>query len=169
MALADGASRVAGGEGNDIIVGVGWGLLDAVHGWESEGLLDDFRVSLDAISDGTYDTSIFGQTLDGGAGDDILASGFGHDLMVGGDGSDAYVVYLNSGSDTIDARGTGGGEDTLRLCVGQGVSEGTDWSAINLCVDIDLFGTPTLSFLSSGGGNLGPPVCRGGCRAGNRS
>jgi len=87
-----------------------------------EAAAGDDRVRIDE-SNGTF--SDIPLTIDGGAGDDVLAGGSAAELLLGGDGNDS--IDGNRGNDVSF---TGGGDDTFVWDPGDGsdVVEGQDGS-----------------------------------------
>ena len=67
---------------------------------------------------GAQTKMVFGDVLDGGAGDDVLVGGSGSDILLGGDGEDMMIGGL--GDDWLSG---GSGADTFIWAAG---SEGTD-------------------------------------------
>ncbi|MBL4816274.1 MAG: calcium-binding protein [Shewanella sp.] len=71
-----------------------------------------------AYEGGAQSKLVFGDVLDGGAGDDVLLGGSGSDILLGGDGKDMLIGGL--GDDLLSG---GSGADTFVWTAG---SEGTD-------------------------------------------
>ncbi len=95
------AAHLAGGAGNDILVGGGLGdhlrgMLgkDNLSGGDGNDLLDGAQAP-DVLSGGAGDDRIFGghgmDVLDGGFGVDILTGGKGWDALTGGEGVDSFI------------------------------------------------------------------------------
>jgi hypothetical protein len=94
-----GGDEVYGNQGNDLIKG-GAGA-DTLFGGQNGGAPTADVNGLMRMQDGT-------ETLDGGAGDDLVYGNFGADIVNGGPGDD--VLFGGQGSDTLTG---GAGDDTL--------------------------------------------------------
>ena len=110
----DGDDSLDGGAGDDVIIGDGQGDLqsvieDAVNAetfrdfliLKSPEELESYMSKFETQNDGK-------DTLDGGAGDDLLFGMGGDDILRGGDGND--LLFGGSGNDYLDG---GAGEDTI--------------------------------------------------------
>ena len=110
----DGDDRLDGGAGDDVIIGDGQGDLQSVI--EDVVNAETFRDFLILKSPeelesymSKFETQNDGKdTLDGGAGDDLLFGMGGDDILRGGDGND--LLFGGSGNDYLDG---GAGEDTI--------------------------------------------------------
>ncbi|WP_073524392.1 retention module-containing protein [Pseudomonas fluorescens] len=136
-ATLPGADTINGGDGNDILFGdlvsfsgingEGYNALQAfvaqktgvavsavtasnVHQYVTEHYLDfgasGAKDAGDSLLGGAGDDILFGQggndTLDGGKGNDILLGGTGNDILIGGSGSDTFVWKAGDiGNDVI--------------------------------------------------------------------
>ncbi|MEM9061105.1 MAG: Hint domain-containing protein [Pseudomonadota bacterium] len=89
--------------------------VDAVRFEEIEPTADDDSMDAGAGDDLVY-AAEGNDTVDGGAGNDTIIAGTGNDSAAGGDGSD--VIYGGEGNDTLS---TGIGNDTLFGGVGDDV------------------------------------------------
>jgi Ca2+-binding RTX toxin-like protein len=83
----DGDDLLSGDEGNDYLQG-GFGA-DTLQGGDGDDRLDGTFAVGDALF-GPYDEDA-GDTLDGGAGDDLIVVG-AHDIATGGEGADTFVT-----------------------------------------------------------------------------
>jgi len=146
-ATLPGADTVSGGDGNDILFGdlvsfsgingEGYNALQAfvaqktgvavsavtasnVHQYVTEHYVD-FDVSGakdagDTLLGGAGDDILFGQggndTLDGGKGNDILLGGTGNDTLIGGQGND--ILIGGSGADTFVWKSGDIGNDVIK-------------------------------------------------------
>ena len=110
----DGDDSLDGGAGDDVIIGDGQGDLqsvieDAVNAetfrdfliLKSPEELESYMSKFETQNDGK-------DTLDGGAGDDLLFGMGGDDILRGGDGND--LLFGGSGNDYLDG---GAGEDAI--------------------------------------------------------
>lgn len=97
-----GSDALTGEGGNDTLLGQdGSDILNGITGADRlEGGAGD-----DQLSGGDGNDLLYGgdgaDTLDGGAGDDLIDGGSGSDLLDGGDGNDTYLIWADSGADTI--------------------------------------------------------------------
>ena len=89
-----GNDELLGQDGNDFLYGEAGG--DTLFGGEGN----------DHLEGGADNDVLYGDagidTLLGGDGDDVLDGGSGNDILDGGNGNDTYVVWSNSGADTIN-------------------------------------------------------------------
>ncbi len=122
--LAEVASSITGGAGNDLIFG--GSADDDISGDDRPEVLtgDDIiygGLGRDSITGGNGDDTIFGQQgsdfLIAGPGNDSVHGGFGNDIVTGGDGDDELFggqgndfLYGNLGRDTVYG---GQGDDLL--------------------------------------------------------
>lgn len=110
----DGSDKLDGGAGNDVLIGDGQGDLQSVIAdtvnaetfrdfldLKSPGELESYMAQFETANDGK-------DTLDGGAGDDLLFGMGGDDILRGGDGND--LLFGGSGNDFLDG---GEGRDTI--------------------------------------------------------
>lgn len=110
----DGNDQLDGGDGNDVLIGDGQGDLQSVIedtvnaetfrdflSLKSPGELESYMSKFETQGDGD-------DTLDGGAGDDLLFGMGGDDILRGGDGND--LLFGGSGNDYLDG---GAGKDTI--------------------------------------------------------
>lgn len=97
----NGADTLAGGGGNDIIVGMDGD--DTINAGQGDDILIGGRGN---------------DELNGGANDDRLVGGLGDDALNGGTGNDTYVFGLADGDDTINEAAGGGAEDRILLKTG---------------------------------------------------
>jgi Ca2+-binding RTX toxin-like protein len=114
MKLQDGNDTLEGGAGNDIVIG--FGGVDTVKGDAGDDvLLGDGGVltvsGRDVTTSGIKDTGKgkqgFGDTVEGGTGNDRMYGGLGNDVMDGGADDDA--IFGEGGADNI----LGGSHDDL--------------------------------------------------------
>jgi Ca2+-binding RTX toxin-like protein len=73
----------------------GGGGNDYLRGNENNDLLDGCEGN-DTLLGGKENDTIFG-----GAGDDILSGDLGDDFLIGGSGGDGFLLWADSGIDTI--------------------------------------------------------------------
>lgn len=162
----DGSDKLDGGAGNDVLIGDGQGDLQSVIAdtvnaetfrdfldLKSPGELESYMAQFETANDGK-------DTLDGGAGDDLLFGMGGDDILRGGDGND--LLFGGSGNDFLDG---GEGRDTIYAGDGNDiiVYDSNDYlvsggSGIDFMVSDN--STLTLTELLSGGknGKEGPIV-----------
>ena len=162
----DGSDKLDGGAGNDVLIGDGQGDLQSVIAdtvnaetfrdfldLKSPGELESYMAQFETANDGK-------DTLDGGAGDDLLFGMGGDDILRGGDGND--LLFGGSGNDFLDG---GEGRDTIYAGDGNDiiVYDSNDYlvsggSGIDFMVSDN--STLTLTELLSGGkdGKDGPIV-----------
>ena len=116
----DGDDRLYGGEGNDIVFGLGG--KDRLYGDSGNDMLLGGS-DKDTLEGGDGDDRLYGgsgeDTLKGGDGDDRLFGGSGDDVLEGGEGND----YLDgeAGGDTVNG---GAGRDIIRYAAADAIDGG---------------------------------------------
>ena len=89
-----GAGSLFGGAGNDLVIATGQSSV--IEGGDGDDILLG---------------SMFGERIDGGAGDDVITGGEGDDLLFGGEGADIFVFDVGFGRDQIlDGAAFGAGD-----------------------------------------------------------
>jgi Ca2+-binding RTX toxin-like protein len=89
--------------GNAGVVVVGTGVGGTITGSDS-----DPNVFVGDAIVGTTES----ETINAGAGADLIYGGGGNDTLNGGTGNDTFVTFVGDGSDVIDGGSNGGGTDT---------------------------------------------------------
>lgn len=171
-ATAGAAETRAGGDGNDILIGLGGN--DILSGDAGDDILSG-DAGNDTLSGGTGADTIMGgsgdDTITGGSDNDTIYAGAGVDSVTGGTGKD--TIYLNSNLDhTQWTPGTAAGDagtvkeptfafkgdgavDTVVIAVGDSTS--TDWDVItgfevaNDILDLSALVLGTTAAASNGG------------------
>ena len=114
------ANWIEGGAGGDWLQGeggddslIGQDGDDSLYGMDGGDVLDGGN-GADTLDGGAGNDNLKGgagaDTLFGGAGDDLIDGGTGNDVLDGGDGSDTYLVWTDSGADTINNYDPSGGD-----------------------------------------------------------
>lgn len=115
----EGSDSLVGGEGDDTIYGgldpaFPDGLNITDDGSDGRPVDPDPTNGMDTIQGGAGNDLIFGQddddSIDGGTGDDTIDAGIDDDIVVGGEGNDS--ILAGQGADTLSG---GTGEDTIDL------------------------------------------------------
>ncbi|MDE6210209.1 MAG: hypothetical protein K2M73_11135 [Lachnospiraceae bacterium] len=111
---------IKGTEENDILSGYDSGYNYKTSEVYYAGLGDD------TVNAGAGDDIIYGEegndTINGGSGNDILVGGVGNDVLNGGDGADTYIFNIGDGTDTINNYDTGSWRRD-KIMFGEGILE----------------------------------------------
>ncbi|MGX5726797.1 calcium-binding protein [Metapseudomonas otitidis] len=140
-----------GTAGNDTLVGSDFS--DTLDGGQGDDLLDG-RGGNDLLIGGAGNDTLYGgagdDTLNGGDGDDWLDGGQGYNQLSGGQGNDTYV--LGEGYSAI-LEVAGGGIDTVRSSVTQGLGYALENLVLTGSADVDGYGNELDNELTGNSGN----------------
>jgi len=155
--VGDGSANwIQGGAGGDWLQGEGGGdtLLgeagtDTLYGMDGNDALDGGTEN-DTLDGGNGFDDLKGgdgnDVLNGGADNDVLDGGLGNDTLDGGSGSDTYIIWSNSGADTINNIRPAGSPDIDVIGYQGGITRDNLWfkkSGDNLIASIVGTGTST--------------------------
>ena len=126
-----GADTLYGGDGNDFLDGgtgddglYGENHHDVLYGGADNDYLEG-GTGNDSLNGGTGDDVLFGyegsDLLQGNEGNDYLSGGNGTDALYGGAGFD--VLQGGGGNDILDGVGTGTGQGTMDILIGENGSD----------------------------------------------